>query len=193
VSWDVAGALFVAGTTAYAAVRAVDLSPGDTVAVSAAAGGVGVIAVQLARRAGATVLGIASPSNAEWLNDHGVIPVSYGDDLAARLTASAPAGRVDAFLDFFGGGYVELAVEELGIPAQRVDTIIDFAAVEKFGVKAAGNADASEAGVLAELADLVATGELEVPIAAEFSLDDVQQAYRTLERRHTRGKIVLRP
>jgi NADPH:quinone reductase-like Zn-dependent oxidoreductase len=193
VSWDVAGALFVAGTTAYAAVRAVDLSPGDTVAVSAAAGGVGTIAVQLASRAGATVLGIAGPSNAEWLKAHGMIPVSYGDDLAARLRSAAPTGRVDAFLDFFGGGYVELAVTELGIPPQRVDTIIDFAAVEKFGVKAAGNAEAAEAGVLAELADLVAAGDLEVPIAAEFRLDDVQQAYRTLEQRHTRGKIVLRP
>ncbi len=193
VSWEVAGALFVAGTTAYAAVRAVELSPGETVAVSAAAGGVGTIAVQLARRGGATVLGIASPSNAEWLNAHSVIPVSYGDSLAARLTAAAPAGRVDAFLDFFGGGYVELAVAELGIPPQRVDTIIDFAAVEKWGVKAAGNADASEAGVLAELANLVAAGRLEVPIAAEFSLDEVQQAYRALEERHTRGKIVLRP
>ena len=72
VSWEVAGALFVAGTTAYAAVRAVNLSPGETVAVSAAAGGVGTIAVQLARRTGTTVLGIASPSNAEWLNAHGV-------------------------------------------------------------------------------------------------------------------------
>jgi NADPH:quinone reductase-like Zn-dependent oxidoreductase len=193
VSFDVAGALFVAGTTAYAAVRAVDLSAGDTVAVSAAAGGVGTIAVQLASRAGATVLGIAGPSNAEWLKGHGVIPVSYGDDLAARLRSAAPTGRVDAFLDFFGGGYVELAVTELGIPPQRVDTIIDFAGVEKFGVKAAGNADAAEAGVLAELADLVAAGDLEVPIAAEFRLDEVRQAYRTLEQRHTRGKIVLRP
>ena len=193
VSWEVADALFVVGTTAYAAVNALELSPGDTVAVSAAAGGVGTIAVQLAKRAGATVLGIASPSNAEWLNAHVVIPVSYGDDLAARLTGASSNSRVDAFLDFFGGGYVELAVTELGIPPQRVDTIIDFPAVEKYGVNAAGNADSSDAGVLAELADLVAAGDLEVPIAAEFRLDDVQQAYRTLEQRHTRGKIVLRP
>ena len=60
VPWEVAGALFVAGATAYAAVRAVALSPGDTVVVAGAAGGVGSIAVQLARRAGATVIGLAS-------------------------------------------------------------------------------------------------------------------------------------
>jgi NADPH:quinone reductase-like Zn-dependent oxidoreductase len=88
---------------------------------------------------------------------------------------------------------VELAVTELGVPPQRVDTIIDFAAVDKFGVKAAGNRDASDAGVLAELANLIAAGELEVPIAEVFPLDEVRQAYRTLEQRHTRGKIVLRP
>jgi NADPH:quinone reductase-like Zn-dependent oxidoreductase len=193
VSWEVAGSLFVAGTTAYAAVRAIELTAGDTVAVAAAVGGVGSIAVQLARRSGAMVLGIAGRSNDEWLSSRGVVPVNYGDDLADRLRAAAPNGLVDAFLDFFGGGYVELAVTELGVSPQRVDTIIDFTAVDKFGVKAAGNRDASDAGVLAELANLVATGELDVPIAEVLPLDEVRQAYRTLEQRHTRGKIVLRP
>jgi NADPH:quinone reductase-like Zn-dependent oxidoreductase len=193
LSWDVAGSLFVAGTTAYAAVRAVALKPGDTVAVAGAAGGVGSIAVQLAKRAGATVLGIAGPSNDEWLTAHGVVPVNYGDGLADRLRAAAPNGRVDAFLDFFGGGYVELAVNELRVAPERVDTIIDFPAVEQFGIQAAGNADASDADVLAELAELAASGGLEVPIAAVYPLDQVQAAYRVLEERHTRGKIVLRP
>jgi NADPH:quinone reductase-like Zn-dependent oxidoreductase len=193
VSWEVAGALYVAGTSAYAAVRAVGLSQGDVVVVAGAAGGVGSIAVQLAADAGATVLGIAGPSNDEWLRGHGVIPVNYGDDLAERLRAAAPTGRVDAFLDFFGGGYVELAVDQLGVAPDRVDTIIDFAAAEQFKVRTAGNADAANADVLAELAALVADGKLEVPIAEVFALDDVQKAFRSLEQRHTRGKIVLRP
>jgi NADPH:quinone reductase-like Zn-dependent oxidoreductase len=193
VSWEVAGALFVAGTTAYAAVRAVELRAGDTVAVAGAAGGVGSIAVQLAKRSGAMVLGIAGPANDEWLSHRGVVPVNYGGDLANRLRAAAANGRVDAFLDFFGGGYVELAVTELGVPSQRVNTIIDFAMVDKFGVKAAGSHDAADVSVLSELANLLAAGELEVPIAEVFPLDEVRQAYRTLEQRHTRGKIVLRP
>ncbi|HEX9177494.1 MAG TPA: NADP-dependent oxidoreductase [Mycobacterium sp.] len=193
LSWEVAGSLFVAGTTAYAAVRAVRLTPNDTVAVAAAAGGVGTIAVQLARRTGATVLGIAGPANDEWLTAHGIIPVNYGDDLAGRLRAASPSGRVDAFLDLFGGGYVDLAVTGLGVAPERVDTIIDFPAVEKFGVQAAGNADAASAAVLAELAALAAAGDLEVPIAGVFALDDVRAAYRTLEEQHTRGKLVLRP
>lgn len=193
VSWEAAGGLFVAGTTAYAAVRSVELTPGDTVAIAGAAGGVGTIAVQLAKRTGATVLGIAGPSNDEWLATHGVIPVNYGDGLAGRLRAAAPDGRVDALLDFFGGGYVELAVTELGIAPQRIDTVIDFPALERFGVMFVGNQDAADAAVLAELAALIAAGQLEVPIAEAIPLDEVQRAYRTLERRHTRGKIVLRP
>ncbi|MDH6246540.1 NADP-dependent oxidoreductase [Mycobacterium sp. OTB74] len=193
VPWEVAGSLQVAGSTAYAAVRAVALSPGDTVVVAGAAGGVGSIAVQLAKRAGATVLGVAGPSNDAWLTEHGVIPVNYGDGLADRLRAASPSGRIDALLDFYGGGYVALAVNELGLPAEKVDTIIDFAAAEQFGVRAEGSAEASDAEVLAELANLIAAGELEVPIGGVYALDDVQNAFRQLEQRHTRGKLVLRP
>ena len=193
VPWEVAGSLYVAGVTAFAAVRAVGLVPGETVAIAGAAGGVGSIAVQLARRAGATVLAIAGPSNDAWLADHGAVPVNYGDDLPARLRAAAPSGHIDALLDFFGGGYVAMAVEDLGVPSERVDTITDFDAVERFGVQSAGGADAATAAVVAELADFVARGELEVPIAGVFALDDVRDAYRELEKRHTRGKVVLRP
>jgi NADPH:quinone reductase-like Zn-dependent oxidoreductase len=191
VPWEVAGGLYVAGATAYAAVRSVNLKTGDTVAISGAAGGVGAIAAQLAKRSGATVLGIAGPANDDWLSAHGAIPVNYGDDLADRLRAASPTGRVDAFLDLFGGGYVEAAVDELGVAPDRVDTIIDFAAVERFGVKSEGSADATSAAVLAELAGWIAAGELEVPVARVFPLDQVRDAYRALEERHTRGKLIL--
>ena len=193
LAWEVAGGLYVAGTTAYAAVGSVHLQAGDTVVITAAAGGVGTIAVQLATRAGAAVLGVAGPGNDEWLRDHGVIPVNHGDDLAARLTAASPTGRVDAFLDFFGRGYVALAVEELGVAPERVDTIIDFDAVERFGVLSIGSAEATSAEVLAELADLVARGGVEVPIAKTFPLERIRDAYRTLEERHTRGKLIIVP
>jgi len=193
VPWEVAGSLFVAGVTAYAVVRAVRLVPGDTVVIAGAAGGVGSIAVQLARRAGATVLGIAGPSNDAWLSDHGAIPVNYGDNLPARLRAAAKSGNIDALLDFFGGGYVAMAIEEFKLLPGKIDTIADFEAVKRFGVQSKGGADAATAVVLADLADLVARGELEVPIAGVFALDDVRDAFRQLELRHTRGKLVLRP
>lgn len=193
VPWEVAGSLYVAGVTAYAAVRAVHLTSGDTVAIAGAAGGVGSIAVQLAKRSGATVLGIAGPSNDAWLSGCGAIPVNYGDNLPARLRVAAPSGHIDALLDFFGGGYVAMAIEDLGIPIDRIDTIADFGAVEQFGVQSAGGADASNAAVVAELADLIAQDELEVPIAGVFSLEAVQDAFRELEQRHTHGKLVLQP
>jgi NADPH:quinone reductase-like Zn-dependent oxidoreductase len=186
--WEVAGSLFVAGTTAYAAVRAVALTEGDTVVVSGAAGGVGSVAVQLARRAGATVIGLASEANHEWLAGHGVIPVAYGDGVADRIRKAA--SKVDAFIDTFGADYVELALE-LGIEPTRIDTIANFGAVGKYGVKGEGNAAGASARVLAELARLIADGQLELPIAATFPLSQVQDAYRRLERGHIRGKIVL--
>ncbi len=188
VSWQVAGSLPIAGSTAYAAVRAVSLKPGDTVAISGAAGGVGSIAVQLAKRAGAEVIGIAGPSNHAWLTAHGVKPLAYGDKLAGQLREAG----IDAFVDANGSGYVKLAID-LGVPADRIDTIIDFAAAQQYGVKTEGAQAALNAAVLAELAGLVAAGDLEVPIAATFPLAQVRAAYQQLEQGHTRGKIVLLP
>jgi NADPH:quinone reductase-like Zn-dependent oxidoreductase len=190
VPFEVAGALYVAGCTAYAAVRAVTLAPGDVVVVAGAAGGVGSIAVQLARLAGADVIGLAGETHDEWLRSKGVIPVRYGDGVADRIRAAAP--KTDAFIDTVGSGYVALAID-LGVSPDRIDTIADFEAVQQYGVKADGNAAGASAAVLAELAGLVAAGQLEVPIAATFPLEQVRDAYRLLEQGHTRGKIVLVP
>lgn len=191
VPWEVAGGLFVAGATAAAAVRAVGAAPGDTLVVAGAAGGVGSITVQLAARAGATVIGLAGEANHAWLREHGVVPVTYGDGVADRIRAAAPGG-IDAFVDTVGGGYVELALE-LGVAPERIDTIVDFGAVAEHGVKAEGNAAGASAATLRELAGLIAAGELEVPIAATYPLEQVRDAFRELERGHTRGKIVLVP
>jgi NADPH:quinone reductase-like Zn-dependent oxidoreductase len=192
VPWEVAGGLYVVGVTAGGAVYAVPPAEGETVVVSGAAGGVGSLAVQLARRTGATVIGLASEGNHEWLRSHGVIPVAYGDGVEGRIRAAAPGGA-DAFIDTHGGGYVELALA-LGVPADRIDTIADFAAAGKYGVKTDGGTAAGPGAlVLAELAGLIADGYLEVPIANVYPLAQVREAYTELERRHTRGKIVLRP
>ncbi len=190
VSWEAAGSLFVVGATAWAAVRAVDLHPGDVVVVSGAAGGVGSVTVQLARRTGATVVGLASEPNHAWLRQHDVIAVTYGDGVADRLRVAA-GGKIDAFIDLVGGGYVKLAVEELGLDPERIDTIADFAGISEYGVKGDGNAVGASAAVLAELAGLIAAGELEIPIARAYPLEQVRDAYRELEHNHTHGKIVL--
>jgi NADPH:quinone reductase-like Zn-dependent oxidoreductase len=192
--WEVAGAIPVAGFTAWAMVRAVDVQPGDTVVVSGAAGGVGSIAVQLARRKGATVIGLASPSNHEWLTRHGVIPVAYGDGTARRIRDAVPAGReADAFLDTHGGDYVELALDDLKVSPERIDTVVRFDAAAKYGVKVEGNAAGASVATLSELANLAATKELEIPLAYTFPLSAVRAAYTMLAKGHLRGKIVLIP
>ena len=188
LSWEVAGTLGVAATTAFAAVREVSAGPGDAVAVSAAAGGVGVITVQLLIHRGASVIAIASPDNHEWLRSKGATPIAYGDGLEDALREAKP----DAFIDLFGPEYVQLAVD-LGIDKDRIETIISFELAGKLGTKAAGSADATTTEVLSEMAGLMASGVIEVPIADTFPLDRVRDAFTELEKHHTRGKIVLIP
>jgi NADPH:quinone reductase-like Zn-dependent oxidoreductase len=191
VPWEVAGSLYVVGATAYAAVRAVGLREGDVVVVSGAAGGVGTLVVQLARDAGATVVGLASENHHDWLREHGALPVTYGDGVAERIREAA-GGQVDAFIDLFGSGYVELAVE-LGVAGAHRHHRGPTAPERHPGVKTDGNMAGASPETLAELAALIAEGRLEVPVARVYPLAEVREAYTELERRHTLGKIVLRP
>jgi NADPH:quinone reductase-like Zn-dependent oxidoreductase len=191
LSWAVAGSLYVVACAAYAAVGAVDPQPGETVAVSGAAGGVGTVVVQLLALRGIHILAIASETNDAWLTDHGATPVNYGPGLPERLLAAAPDG-IDAFIDLFGSEYVHLAVG-LGIDRGRIQTIIAFQMAHLLGTRSESSESVSNRSVLREMAGLVARGDIEIPIAATYPLDDVQDAFGELERRHTRGKIVLIP
>ena len=192
ITLEQAGSLYVIGATAVAAVDALQLGSGDTVVISGAAGGVGVLATQLAVRSGARVLALASEPNHAWLREHGAEPLTYDGDLLARLRQAAPDG-IDAFLDLFGGGYVALALDQLGVARGRVNTIIDFAAAAKRGVLSEGNAAGAKLSNLTALADDIATGQLDLPIAATYPLSEVRAAFEELAARHTHGKIVLLP
>jgi NADPH:quinone reductase-like Zn-dependent oxidoreductase len=191
VSWEVAGSLFVVGMAALASVKAVDPQPGETVVVSAAAGGVGSAAVQLARNAGAKVVGLAGEQNHEWLRAHDVVPVTYGDGQAERIR-DATGGKVDAFIDTFGGGYVQLAIE-LGVSPDRINTIADFETAQRLGAHTEGTHAIASAPLLVELVGLVADGRLEIPVAKTYPLEHVREAFTELADRHTHGKIVLLP
>ncbi len=194
LSFDVAGSLYVAGAAAVASVESVDPQVGETVVVSGVTGGVGVITAQLLQRRGVEVVGVASERNGDWLRTLGVTPVAYGADAVetlARIRAAVP-DKVHAWIDLFGGGYVAQAIE-LGIPADRINTIIDRAAVEEYGVRSDGTAVGASAENLAFLADLAADGDLVIPIVATYPLDRVRDAFAEVEQRHTRGKIVLHP
>ncbi|MDY0944808.1 NADP-dependent oxidoreductase [Frigoribacterium sp. CFBP9039] len=189
IGWETAGSISVTGPTAFAALRAVQATEGDTIAVSAAAGGVGVLVSQLAVLGGLTVIGTASEQNHDFLRSLGVIPVEYGEGVVERIRAAAPDG-VDAFIDCYGHGNVEYALE-LGVAPQRIDTIADFDAVERHGVKAEGSAQATTQAVLTELLGLISEAKITVPIDGVFPIDEVRSAYRDLEDGHARGKYVL--
>jgi NADPH:quinone reductase-like Zn-dependent oxidoreductase len=192
IPWEVAGSLFVAGATGVAPVRAVAPIAGEAVVIAGAGGGVGVFAVQLAVRTGARVIALAGERHHAWLRERGAVPVTYGDGVGARIAAAADGTPVAAFIDLVGSGYVELALE-LGIAADRIDTIVDFPAIEKHGVKGEGGAAAASAATLAELATAIAAGDIVVPIQRAYPLDEVRAAYTELEAGHIGGKIVLIP
>ena len=153
VPWEVAGALFVVGATAWAAVHAVAPQPGETVVVSGAAGGVGTLAVQLAAATGATVVGLASARHHDWLRAHGAIPIAYGDGVADRIRAAAGPGR-------WARSWTRSAAatstwrSSWPCPRHRIDTIADRDAAARHGVRTDGNMVGARPEVLAELAAL---------------------------------------
>lgn len=190
LSWDVAGSLYVTAMAGLAGVKAVEPKAGGIVVVSGASGGVGFVSAQLARRAGAAVIGLSSPSNAEWLQAHGIRAVAYGNGQEQRIRAAADGQQIGAFIDAVGTGYVDLALA-LGLSKERINTVVDFKAAKQQGVKSVGTREAGGLSALQELADLTASGALDIPIAATCLLDQVQAACHRLAERSTRGKIVL--
>ncbi|WP_043728092.1 NADP-dependent oxidoreductase [Kutzneria sp. 744] len=178
------------GATGWAGVAAVDPGEGETVFVSSASGGAGVFTVQLARLRGARVLGGTSSANAHRLEGLGIEPVAYGPGLSARLRDLAPSG-IDAVIDTFGGGYVDLAIE-LGVAPARINTIADYAAVSRYGVQSQGNGNAMSPEIWTALQDLVVSGQLIVPVEAEYPLEDIRRAYIDVATRHGFGKRVVR-
>ena len=179
-----AATLTIAGRTASAALAVVELGPDDTVLIGGAAGGVGVFAVQLARIAGAHVIGTGSPTSADFLRDLGAEPVAYGDGLADRVRALAPRG-ITAAIDLHGTETAH-AARTLGVPDARITTI----AAQLDGITPANGANAAH-DALEKLARLISTGRLRVPIAASFPVEQIRTAVELQADRHVKGKVVI--
>jgi NADPH:quinone reductase-like Zn-dependent oxidoreductase len=182
----VAAALPTPGLTAAAALDAISVGAGDVVLVGGAAGGVGVLTVQLARRAGARVIGTASPGTFDFLRGLGAEPVAYGPGLAARVRALAPEG-ITAATDMFGVETAEAALE-LGVAPERISTIA--ADNPPWGVRATGGFHAKP-GALGQIAASIVVGEVTLPIAATFPLEQIHDAIALQAGRHVHGKIVV--
>ncbi|WP_406198719.1 NADP-dependent oxidoreductase [Kitasatospora sp. NBC_01560] len=187
--WEQAGSLSASGQTAHVALTELKVGRGETVLVHGASGGVGTIAVQLARAWGATVIGTASERNHDYLRELGAIPVTYGEGLADRVRAVAPQG-VDAAFDAAGRGALEAS---LGLVADRdrIGTIVDYATAGRLGLRALRGPRTAER--LAELVGLWESGGLRLEVAETFPLERAADAHRLVGGGHVRGKVVLTP
>ncbi|MDH6577340.1 NADP-dependent oxidoreductase [Kitasatospora sp. MAP5-34] len=187
LTFEQAAGLPLAGLTAYQALSgALAVKPGETVLVHAAAGGVGSLAVQVARSLGARVIGTAGAHNHDYLRTLGAEPVTYGEGLADRVRALAPDG-VDAVLDLIGGEALQ-ASPALLAPSGRIASVADGAVLALGGHYVFVRPDAAE---LAALTDLAEEGRLQVEVAATFPLHQAADAQRLNAQGHTRGKIVI--
>lgn len=205
LDWAQASGLMLTGATAWHCLIAADVEPGDTVLMHGAAGGVGIMAVQLAVAKGAKVIATASPRRHEFLAELGAIPVAYGDGLIDRVRRAAPDG-VDVALDLVG---TEEAIDvslELVINRARIVTIAAAGRAGQVGIKAIGGGPGADPGTeirsaarleLAKLAGLGALGgqrpALRVFIDRTFPLADVADAHRAIGAGHAQGKIALIP
>jgi NADPH:quinone reductase-like Zn-dependent oxidoreductase len=189
VSFEVAGGLPVAGETAVRVLDLLGLRAGQTVVVDGASGGVGSTTVQVALARGLRVIGTAGEANQEFLASLGAQPTLHGPGLADRVRALAPDG-VDGAVDTAGRGSVRDLIALTGDPA-KVVTIADFGAGD-LGVQVT-TGGGGQAARLAEIAQLLADGRLDVPIAATFPLERIGEAYALSREGHVRGKLVLLP
>jgi NADPH2:quinone reductase len=198
LDWAQAAGLMLTGATAWHALVATGVGAGDTVLVHGGAGGVGIMAVQLAVSRGATVLATASPARHDLLRDLGAIPVAYGRGLADRVRGAAPQG-IDAALDLVGTDEaIDVSVELIG-DRSRIVTIAAFARAGVIGVKAIGGGPGADPGTeirdaaRPELARLAGDGKLRVFVTQTFPLAEAAAAHRAIITGHTTGKIVLIP
>jgi NADPH:quinone reductase-like Zn-dependent oxidoreductase len=194
ISWEVAGGLAVGADTSYRVLELLQLKPGETLLVHAAAGGVGIFATQVAIARGARVIGTAGEANQEFLRSIGAASVLYGDGLYDRVRAIAPDG-VDAVLDGSGRGELPMSIELAGGPG-RVVTIVSAAEARELGAKFTGGPAAAAidvSGALPEVIELILAGRCQVPIQRVYPLADAAAAHAESEAGHLRGKIVLVP
>lgn len=188
LDWALAGGLGLVANTAWNATAAVRPTAADTVLVTGAAGGVGLLAAQFAVRSGAAVVGTASRQHHGLLVSLGVVPVAYGPGEEARLREAAPEGYTVA-VDTVGDAGVDLAIA-LGVDPSRIDSVAAGPEAAARGILTAGGGDKT-AAQLAGFAEDAAAGRLVLPVRATFPLSEVRAAYDLLDGGHGSGKIVL--
>ncbi|HWS32670.1 MAG TPA: NADP-dependent oxidoreductase [Actinoplanes sp.] len=165
--------------------RLTDHAEKDVLLIHACAGSVGTVAAQLARLAGVTVIGTASPGNHAYLESLGVVPVQYGPDLVAGIRATGL--RPTVALDAAGGEAIAQSIEA-GVAPERVGTIVDDKAAAEHGASLVRSGRSPER--LAAVIALAAEGRIRMPVQS-WAFEDIVGAHTAVESRHVRGKTVL--
>lgn len=185
LDWNAAASLPLAGLTAYQTFFRLGLQQGEIALIHNASGGVGSLGVQIARALGARVIGTASPANHDHLRELGAEPVAYGEGLSERVRALAPEG-VDVGADFIGG--VRETTRAVLKPRGRHASIIDPSVTESGGWQFWVRPNGAELEQLGRMAD---AGQLAVPIAHTYPLEQTAEAFELSQGGHVRGKIAI--
>jgi NADPH:quinone reductase-like Zn-dependent oxidoreductase len=187
VDLAVAGAAGLVGVSAAAAVDAIAPQPGETVLVVGATGGVGTIAVQLLRAAGATVVAPALPEDEAHLRDLGVSELVPRDGDVVAAVRERFADGVAALIDLVS--YAPGAYDDVLEPGARVASTLNAAGEGpgRTNVSAAPGPDS-----LGRIAGALADGSLQLPITATYELADAPTGLADLGAKHTRGKLAVR-
>jgi NADPH:quinone reductase len=212
VSDDQAAALLLQGLTAHALLHyCAHIEEGETVVIEAAGGGTGTLAVQLAKRAGARVIGLASSEEKRALAERigaDATADSRADDLKEAILEANGGNRVDVVLHMSGTGF-DAELHALG-PLGR---IVAFGNAARHPNQVATNyllqTSKSVIGfwvvpliarkrdlirsMTADLLGAVASGELEVVIGGVYPLSEAARAHTEMEERRTSGKLLLDP
>lgn len=187
LDWQEAAALPVASETAERVLDLLAVTAGETVLMHGAAGGVGTVAIQLAKARGARVIATAGPSNQDYLTSLGATATLYGEGLVERVRALAPDG-VDAVFDLAGKGALEDSIALRG-STERIVTIADFRARE-LGITFASGRAQPPVDRLAAVAQEAADGTLVTTVTA-YPLEQAATAQQLSDAGHVRGKVVL--
>ncbi|QUQ64775.1 NADP-dependent oxidoreductase [Kutzneria sp. CA-103260] len=198
LGWAEAGSLMLTGTTAVHALHAAGVAAGDAVLVHGGSGGVGLMGVQLAAAAGATVIATAAERNHALLRELGATPVVYGPGLAGRVRTAAPHG-VSAAVDFAGTDEALQVSLELVADRTRIASITGSPRRAAAGIKLLGYGPGQDAGTeirsaaRGALIDRVESGALRVIVDTTFPLTLAAKAHEVGIAGHAPGKLVLIP
>ncbi|MDN5900357.1 MAG: NADP-dependent oxidoreductase [Brachybacterium sp.] len=187
ISFTDAATLPVAGTTAYDLTHQVEIEVGQTLLVLGAGGGVGLMALQIAKVHQFRTIGVASESKRDLVEATGATFVPSGEGVAERVRVLTPDG-VDLLADLVGGD----ALRELA-PLAKDPSVIVSAADGETAVELGGAGRERSEGVLGTITGVVQHGLVDPHVVQTYPLERAAEALAEVETGHARGKIVIRP